>query len=61
MGCILSVEGTKTQYYFDGRTIHPFTNGKEKTVIKKVCNGITDSVKLTSDEFKDLKNVLKRS
>lgn len=61
MGCILSVEGTKTQYYFDGRTIHPFANGKEKTVIKKVCNGITDSIKLTKDELNDLKNVLKRS
>ena len=30
MGCILSVEGTKTQYYFDGKSIHAFTNGKEK-------------------------------
>ena len=61
MGCILSVEGTKTQYYFDGKSIHAFTNGKEKNVIKKVCRGITDSIKLTEDEFKDLKNVLKRS
>ena len=61
MGCILSVEGTKTQYYFDGKSIHAFTNGKEKNVIKKVCKGITDSIKLTEDEFKDLKNVLKRS
>lgn len=60
MGCILSVEGTKTQYYFDGVAIHGLANGKEKSVIKKVCNGITDSIKLTSDEFKDLKNVLKR-
>ena len=32
-----------------------------KTVIKKVCNGITDSIKLTKDELNDLKNVLKRS
>lgn len=61
MGCILSVEGTKTQYYFDGKSVHAFTNGKEKNVIKKVCRGITDSIKLTEDEFKDLKNVLKRS
>ena len=61
MGCILSVEGTKTQYYFDGKSVHAFTNGKEKNVIKKVCSGITDSIKLTEDEFKDLKNVLKRS
>ncbi len=60
MGCILSVEGTKTQYYFDGKSVHAFTNGKEKNVIKKVCKGITDSIKLTEDEFKDLKNVLKR-
>lgn len=60
MGCILSVEGTKTQYYFDGVAIHGLASGKEKNVIKKVCNGITDSIKLTSDEFKDLKNVLKR-
>ncbi len=60
MGCILSVEGTKTQYYFDGQSVHAFTNGKEKNVIKKVCRGITDSIKLTEDEFKDLKNVLKR-
>ena len=61
MGCILSVEGTKTQYYFDGQSVHAFTNGKEKNVIKKVCRGITDSIKLTEDEFKDLKNVMKRS
>ena len=61
MGCILSVEGTKTQYYFDGRSVHAFTNGKEKNVIKKVCRGIADSIKLTEGEFKDLKNVMKRS
>nr|WP_304973189.1 N-acetylmuramoyl-L-alanine amidase [uncultured Schaedlerella sp.] len=61
MGCILSVEGTKTQYYFDGKSIHAFTNGKEKSMIKKVCRGIIDSIKLTEDEFKDLKNVLNRS
>lgn len=60
MGCILSVKGTKTQYYFDGVAIHGLASGKEKSVIKKVCKGITDSIELTSDEFKDLKNVLKR-
>lgn len=60
MGCILSVEGTKTQYYFDGVAIHGIATGNEKSVIKKVCNGITDSVKLTATEFNNLKNVLKR-
>lgn len=60
MGCIISVEGTKTQYYFDGAAIHGIATGNEKSVIKKVCNGITDSVKLTATEFNNLKNVLKR-
>ena len=32
---ILSVKGSTTQYYFDGQNVHPFSNGKEKNIIKK--------------------------
>lgn len=56
---ILSVKGTTTQYYFDGKSVHPFTNGEEKKVIKKVCKEIED-IELTSNEFKMLKEILRR-
>ena len=57
---ILSVKGSTTQYYFDGQNVHPFSNGKEKNIIKKVYKGISDSIELTSDEFNSLKALLKR-
>lgn len=65
MNCILVVNGDQTQYYFDGQTVHPFGTGSEKKVVKRIYKestaGDVKEVKLTPEEFKDLKKVLGRA
>ena len=39
MGCILSVEGTKTQYYFDGQSVHAFYKWQRKECDQKGMQG----------------------